>query len=70
MSTLILILRKTKRALIALRDKIIERLRMFIFGTNERYSWIQWRILKTTYKLFDKAPANTDKVIVYMTANT
>ena len=43
---------------------------MWFFGTNERYSWIQCRILKTTYKLFDPAPANTDKVIIYMTENT
>ena len=43
---------------------------MFIFGTDERYSWIQWRILKTTYKLFSFAPANPNRVIVYMVPNT
>ena len=49
---------------------LIERTRMFIFGTNERYSWIQWKILRTTYKLFSFAPADSGRVIVYMTSNT
>lgn len=70
MLQIIHILKRIKRLLVAIRNKMVERSRMLIFGTNERYSWIQCRILKTTYKLFDHAPANTDKVIVYMTENT
>ena len=70
MSAIILLLRRIKRLLVTIGHKMEERTRMLIFGTNERYSWIQCRILKTTYKLFDPAPANTDKVIVYMTENT
>lgn len=70
MSALIHLLRRLKRLFVTIGHKMEERTRMLIFGTNERYSWIQCRILKTTYKLFDPAPANTDKVIVYMTENT
>ena len=47
-----------------------ESIRMWIFGTDEWYSYIQWSTVRHEYKLFDFKKRNPSRVIIYMTEHT
>lgn len=51
-------------------NKAVERFRMWLFGTDEWYSFIQWNTIRHEYKLFELKQRNLNRVIIYMTEHT
>lgn len=43
---------------------------MWLFGTDEWYSFIQWSTIRHEYKLFELKKRNHNRVIIYMTSHT
>ena len=64
------ILKSMKRRLRHIYGHVEERFRMWLFGTNEWYSFIQWNTIRHEYKLFELRKRNPARVIIYMTENT
>ena len=64
------ILNGLKRRLRHAYGHVEERFRMWLFGTNEWYSFIQWNTIRHEYKLFELRKRNPARVIIYMTEHT
>lgn len=64
------ILRGIKRRIRYVHGKMVERFRMWLFGTDEWYSFIQWSTICNEYKLLEFKKRNHNRVIIYMTENT
>ena len=64
------ILKSMKRRLRHIYGHVEEPFRMWLFGTNEWYSFIQWNTIRHEYKLFELRKRNPARVIIYMTENT
>ena len=64
------ILRGIKRRIRHVHGKMVERFRMWLFGTDEWYSFIQWSTICNEYKLLEFKKRNLNRVIIYMTRHT
>ena len=67
---MIRILRGIKRRIKYAISKLLESFRMWLFGTNEWHSYIQWQVITKEYRLFELEQRNPSRLIIYMTENT
>ena len=64
------ILKRIRNAIRQTLNRVRERCRMWIFGTDEWHSYIQWNTIRHEYKLFQIKKADSGRLVVYMTENT